>query len=384
MLYLRQAGVKASGARRQPRGGGAASSRRWARSAALARGPAEDVEQAIDLRLELRPPLLQLGQLERVLALSQRGREDGGAELGDEQRLARVYTYLINYHYLKGEPDLAIELRRALPRASARPSGRGAAGARPRLHGLQLSRPGPLSARRRRSCKQNVDALEARGAGRAAARRPGSPTSRSSGWLALHPRRARRLRRRARLRRPRAARRRRQRAMPTAQTIARTLAGLVWLRRGHLERALLSARARASTPAARSTSTCGGRSRPRCSGSPASTLGRVDEGLAPARGRRGAHRGAGRQGLPRALDRASRRGTPRRGPDRAARAPRRSARSTSRSPTRSAAIRPGRSPARRDRRSRKRADLVRAERPTRRPSPSPTSSACARCWREWS
>ena len=29
--------------------------------------------------------------------------------LGDEQRLARVYTYLVNYYYLKGEPDLAIE-----------------------------------------------------------------------------------------------------------------------------------------------------------------------------------------------------------------------------------------------------------------------------------
>ena len=28
--------------------------------------------------------------------------------IGDEPRLARVYTYLVNYHYLKGEPDAAI------------------------------------------------------------------------------------------------------------------------------------------------------------------------------------------------------------------------------------------------------------------------------------
>jgi tetratricopeptide (TPR) repeat protein len=43
-----------------------------------------------------------------VLTLSQEA-EAMAEKLGDEQRLARVYTYLINYHYLKGEPDLAIE-----------------------------------------------------------------------------------------------------------------------------------------------------------------------------------------------------------------------------------------------------------------------------------
>jgi predicted ATPase len=66
------------------------------------------VEQAVDLRLDLRPPLLQLGQLERVLVLSQEA-EAMAEKLGDEQRLARVYTYLINYYYMKGEPELAIE-----------------------------------------------------------------------------------------------------------------------------------------------------------------------------------------------------------------------------------------------------------------------------------
>ena len=44
---------------------------------------------------------------QRVLALSQQA-ENMATLIGDEERLARVYTYLINYHYLKGEPDLAI------------------------------------------------------------------------------------------------------------------------------------------------------------------------------------------------------------------------------------------------------------------------------------
>ena len=49
-----------------------------------------------------------MGQLERVLTLSQEA-EAMAQKLGDERRLARVYSYLVNYHYLKGEPDLAIE-----------------------------------------------------------------------------------------------------------------------------------------------------------------------------------------------------------------------------------------------------------------------------------
>src|SRR5437762_1495609 len=66
------------------------------------------LELAIDIRLELRPPLLQLGRLPEVLQLSKEA-EELGTELGDESRLARVYSYLVNYHYLKGEPDLAID-----------------------------------------------------------------------------------------------------------------------------------------------------------------------------------------------------------------------------------------------------------------------------------
>src|SRR5262249_49999268 len=60
------------------------------------RGTREAIEQAIDLRLDLRPPLLQLGRLDDVLAISREAERLAG-ELRDEPRLARVYTYLINY-----------------------------------------------------------------------------------------------------------------------------------------------------------------------------------------------------------------------------------------------------------------------------------------------
>lgn len=78
--------------------------------AALARLPQtrETIERSIDLRLQLRPPLLQLGRLPDVLAVSQDA-ERLARELGDEQRLARVHTYLANYHYLKGETAAALE-----------------------------------------------------------------------------------------------------------------------------------------------------------------------------------------------------------------------------------------------------------------------------------
>ncbi len=75
----------------------------------------ERSRDAIDLRLDLRSPLLQLGRLDDVLRLS-REAESLAQVLGDERRLARVYSYLINYHYLKGQPDIAIEYgARCLP-----------------------------------------------------------------------------------------------------------------------------------------------------------------------------------------------------------------------------------------------------------------------------
>ncbi len=77
---------------------------------ALARMPATraTTETEIDLRSAMRPALLQLGRLDEVLAIS-RQVEQLALQLGDQQRLARAYTYLINYHYLKGETALTID-----------------------------------------------------------------------------------------------------------------------------------------------------------------------------------------------------------------------------------------------------------------------------------
>ena len=64
--------------------------------------------QAIDVRLDMRPPLLQLGRLDEIRALS----EDAARmaeQIGDEARQARAYAYLINYHYLRGQPAAALE-----------------------------------------------------------------------------------------------------------------------------------------------------------------------------------------------------------------------------------------------------------------------------------
>jgi class 3 adenylate cyclase/tetratricopeptide (TPR) repeat protein/ribosomal protein L40E len=68
----------------------------------------ERTQQTIDLYLEMRPSLLQLGRLDDVRRVS-REAESLSQALGDQERLLRVYTYLINYHYMRGEPDLAVE-----------------------------------------------------------------------------------------------------------------------------------------------------------------------------------------------------------------------------------------------------------------------------------
>src|SRR5262249_60475720 len=59
-------------------------------------------------RRTLRPPLMLLGRPDHVLTVSGEAERLAG-ELRDEPRLARVYTYLINYRYLKGETTQAIE-----------------------------------------------------------------------------------------------------------------------------------------------------------------------------------------------------------------------------------------------------------------------------------
>src|SRR5262249_37907413 len=81
-----------------------------ARLQALSRLPQtkETIQDSIDIRLDLRAPLLQLGRLDEVLTLS-REAETTARQLGDGGRLARVYAYLVNYHYLKGDTTAAIE-----------------------------------------------------------------------------------------------------------------------------------------------------------------------------------------------------------------------------------------------------------------------------------
>jgi tetratricopeptide (TPR) repeat protein len=191
-------------------------------------------ECAIDLRLELRPPLLQLGQLERVLQLS-REAEAMADKLGDDQRLARVYTYLINYHYLKGEPELAIEYGERCLRI-------GDAVQDPALQALARGYLGysfHAQGHYRRAAfvlKQNVQALEGAwndGEGTQA----GVSYVTSSGWLALT------LAELGEFDSAISIVDQAQRAAeasdhPYTQTIARTLAGFCWLRRGQLDRAL--------------------------------------------------------------------------------------------------------------------------------------------------
>ncbi|MCI0546086.1 MAG: AAA family ATPase [Candidatus Rokubacteria bacterium] len=105
VIYLRAAGARAAS-----RAANLAAIEYFERAlSVLARLPEsrETAEQRIDLQLDLRPPLLQLGRLPDALERS-KDAERLAEEIHDESRLARVYTYLVNYHYLTGEPDRAI------------------------------------------------------------------------------------------------------------------------------------------------------------------------------------------------------------------------------------------------------------------------------------
>ncbi|MBI4608124.1 MAG: AAA family ATPase [Candidatus Rokubacteria bacterium] len=194
----------------------------------------ERTRHAIDLRLDLRPPLLQLGRLQEVLALSQEA--EGMAErLGDEPRLARVYAYLINYHYLKGEPDLALEYgERCLTLGEA--SGDLALQALSRQY---IGHSYHAQGRYRRAegiLRQNIEALEATSGGDGVARATTSYIS-SCGWLAFT------LAELGEFDLAHAYTERAQQAADASghaysQAIAWTLAGLVWARRGHLDQAL--------------------------------------------------------------------------------------------------------------------------------------------------
>jgi predicted ATPase len=105
VAYLRQAGVKA-GARAANQEAVAAFEQALAVLDHLPESRRR-LEQHVDLLIDLRVPLLQLGRIEDALARSHEA-ERLAHQLGDQERLAQVYTYMINYHYLQGEPELAI------------------------------------------------------------------------------------------------------------------------------------------------------------------------------------------------------------------------------------------------------------------------------------
>ncbi len=188
----------------------------------------QTLERAIDCRLDLRPPLLQLGRLEEVLKVS-REAERIARDLGDEQRLARVYTYLVNHHYLKGETALAIEYgERCLEVGRATKDVALEALARQYLGQSYLAL-GDFP-RAERILKENVELLDES--------RAGTSYVASCGWLAWslaergHFEAAYSALERARL----AAE-----AMGNAysQTIAWTIAGFISIRRGYLAWAVL-------------------------------------------------------------------------------------------------------------------------------------------------
>ncbi len=263
-------------------------------------------EQAIDLRLDLRPPLLQLGQLERVLALSQEA-EAMAEKLGDEQRLARVYTYLINYYYLKGEPELAIEYGERCLRI-------GEAARDPALSALARSYLGyscHAEGRYRRAesiLKQNIEALEGVW-NQVEGTQAGITYVTSSSWLGFTLAEARGVRRRARLSRARPAGRRNRR--PRLYPDHRTDHG----------RALLAAPGPArprSRPLAEEPRRLP-REEPRCVAAYPVVAARLDlhppwprrRGAGAARRRRDADRGTGPARVPRPLDGKPRRGAAR-------------------------------------------------------------------------
>ncbi len=70
------------------------------------------LEQAVDLRFELRNALLPLGEIDRILA-SLEEIEPGLAALGDKLRSARHAAFRCNHHFLVGEQRRAIEFGEA-------------------------------------------------------------------------------------------------------------------------------------------------------------------------------------------------------------------------------------------------------------------------------
>ena len=230
--YLRQAGAKAAarGVNRE------AVSFFEQGLAALAHLPdsTERSEQAIDLRLDLRPSVLQMGQLDRVLALSQEA-EAMAQKLGDEPRLARVYTYLVNYYYLTGEPDLAIEYGERCLRIGEAADDRSLQALARGYLGTSYHAQGRFR-EAERVLRQNLEALDDASTGGATIQSRISFVT-SAAWVAFTD---------ADLGDfdaafadlDQAARAAAATGHPYPQAIAQTMAGLVHLRRGQLEAAL--------------------------------------------------------------------------------------------------------------------------------------------------
>jgi class 3 adenylate cyclase/tetratricopeptide (TPR) repeat protein len=188
----------------------------------------ETTEAAIDLRLDLRPPLLQLGRLEEVLTVS-REAERLATSLGDEQRLARVYTYLINYHYLKGETREVIEYGQRCLAVGRSTDDTALQGLARQYMGQSYHARGDY-AQAERTLRENIEMSA----------RDQATTSyvASCGWLAFS------LADRGAFDAATFYLAEAQRAAETTQhaysrLIAWTLIGLVWIRRGRLARAVL-------------------------------------------------------------------------------------------------------------------------------------------------
>jgi len=68
----------------------------------------ETLEQAIDLRLQIRSALLAVGDLERMLDYLQEAAAIAET-LGDRHRLGRVSSFITNYHFARGDHERAVE-----------------------------------------------------------------------------------------------------------------------------------------------------------------------------------------------------------------------------------------------------------------------------------
>ena len=190
------------------------------------------IGSAIDIRLALRPPLLQLGRLDDIHRLSKEA-EAMAQQLGDEERLARVWSDLTNYHYLLGETARAIHYgERCLAIAARRDDPTLARLARRYLgHSHHAQGQHRLA---QQVLEDNIAALDGQPAGDVAAT-ISYVASRS--WLAWA------LADQGEFDRADAcldhARTRAEDARhPYSQAIAWTITGLVWRERGQLERAV--------------------------------------------------------------------------------------------------------------------------------------------------